>query len=165
MKLAFVFLILLAVVRGQAQTTVVGPGAGVGVGGGMGLRTTGLRGVTYTNLTENTTAQVRNVFFAGGVDLRPTTLNQPAGGPAAATFVRAPVATPPVDGQLKELAAARAQLSTESLRLAAVITEKRQARLSFAPELRQKNEIEIALRQLDRQMAVRAMALKAGRAR
>lgn len=163
MKLAFALILALSVVRGVAQGTSAGAGIGAG---GSGLQTRGIRGVTYTNLTETTTAQARNFFFAGGVDLRPSTLNQPGGVSATAIAASGPApAVPPVDRQLKEWAELRAQLATENARLATVITEKRQARQASVAEARQKDSIDLALRQLDRQITARVAALKAGRTR
>ncbi len=110
----------------------------------------GIRGVTSTNLTQDTTAIVRNFFSGGGVGIDPQP-NRPA---QLATIPPASGAVF-VNSAIKKLNEYRGQLAGERLRLVQLIESKRRDRQPFAIETAQVIAIERAIQQADRQMALR----------
>lgn len=113
---------------------------------------TGIRGVTFTNLTQNTTAIVQSFFAAGGVGPQPNPQTQAATISASGSvFANSPA---------KGLNDYRTQLTGERLRLVQVIKSTRRDRQSSVRETARLILIERAIQQADRQIALQESSLK-----
>ena len=143
-------------IQNQNQNQSVGTIAGVVIaGGGTG---TGIRGVTYTNLTQTTTEQAQNFFAAGGVNLLPNRQALVAVSPPRPAVVRSGTTTVvSSDTAIKALLESREQLAKENARLAGLINNKLQARQSWASEASQRALIGKAIQQIDRQIAIQSL--------
>lgn len=108
---------------------------------------TGIRGVTYTNLTQDTTAIVQSFFAGGGVDLQPNRPSQVATTPGLSASVLA-------NNGVKGLMDYRGQLMGERMRLVQLIESKRRSRQSASLETAQVIVIERAIRQAEKRIAL-----------
>ncbi|MCI0536913.1 MAG: hypothetical protein L0Z50_16995 [Verrucomicrobiales bacterium] len=109
---------------------------------------TGIRGVTYTNLTQDTTAIVQSFFAGGGVAL-------PANRQAQLATTASASPTALVHTGAKGVINYRGQLMSERMRLVQLIESKCRGRQSASHETAQVMAIERAIQQAERQIALR----------